>query len=392
MSVHVRSVLALAVAALSLAAAGCGRRSGGPAAPAPGTGLPAALHFAVVASGLSDPLFVTAPPGDARLFVVERPGRVRIVAPGDGLRARPFLDVGDRVRSDYAEQGLLGLAFAPDYAHSGRFYVDYTDGNGNTRVVRYLVSSDPDSADAGSAEVILAVDQPYANHNGGMLAFGPDGMLYVGLGDGGGAGDPQGNGQNPGVLLGKLLRLDVSGAGGYAIPRDNPFGGAARPEIWSLGLRNPWRFSFDRATGDLYVADVGQGAREEVDVAPARAGGGRGLNFGWNRMEGFACYPPAGDCDSTGLTPPVLDYDHAQGCSIIGGYVYRGAAIPGLHGHYLYADWCGRWLRSFRWDDGQVARPTSWGLLPASPLSFGEDAAGELYVGLQSGEVVRIVP
>ncbi len=392
MRVPVHAGVVLVLAALGLAPCACGRKSGGPAAPPPpGPGLPAALHFDVVAGGLSDPLLITSPPGDARLFVLERPGRIRILAAG-GLRARPFLDLRDLVNSGTAEQGLLGLAFAPDYATSRRFYVNYTDVNGNTRVVRYLVSSDPDSADAGSAEVILAVDQPYANHNGGMLVFGSDRMLYVGLGDGGGGGDPSGNGQNTGVLLGKILRLDVSGANGYASPPDNPFAGSARPEIWAYGLRNPWRFSFDRANGDLYIADVGQNQYEEVDVAPAASGAGKGLNFGWNRMEGLHCYSPATGCDTSGLTLPVLEYDHQQGCAIIGGYVYRGSAIPGLRGHYLYADYCSKWVRSFRWSGGKVTQPTSWATLGSQPLSFGEDAAGELYIGLQSGEVVRVEP
>jgi len=368
--------------------AGCDRKSGGPVAPrAP---LPSALHFTPIATGLEWPVFLTAPAGDARLFVVEKPGRIRIIS--GTLRARPFLDIHALVNSAGTEQGLLGMAFAPDYATSGRFYVDYTDVNGNTRVVRYTVSSDPDSANPATAEVLLGVDQPYANHNGGMLAFGPDRMLYVGLGDGGGGGDPQGNGQNRGVLLAKILRLDVSGAGAYVAPPTNPFMSPDRPEIWCYGLRNPWRFSFDRANGDLYIADVGQDAHEEVDVATAVSGAGRGLNYGWNRMEGRFCYSPSTGCDTTGLTMPVLDYDHGQGCSVIGGYVYRGMAIPALRGNYLYADWCAKWVRSFRYANGQAVDQTSWATLTGPPLSFGEDAGGELYVLLQTGEVERIEP
>ena len=383
-----RRLAMLAIVAVLPGFAGCGRESGGPAAPRPP--LPAALHFTPVVAGLDWPVFLTSPAGDRRLFVAERTGRVRVVA--GALLARPFLDVGALITSAGGEQGLLGLAFAPDYKRSGRFYVDYTDVDGNTKVVRYTVSSDPDSADPASAEVLLEVAQPFANHNGGMLAFGPDGMLYVGLGDGGGAGDPQGNGQDRGALLGKILRLDVRGAGAYAVPAGNPFSSPDRPEIWCYGLRNPWRFSFDRATGDLYIADVGQNSREEVDVAPAAQGGGRGLNFGWNRMEGLACYSPSTGCDTTGLVMPMLDYDHGQGCSVIGGYVYRGSAIPALRGHYLYADWCGKWVRSFRDSSGRAQERTSWATLPSQPLGFGEDAAGELYVLLQSGVVMRIEP
>ncbi len=389
MSTPPRPVLVTAVLLAGFALPSCGRHSGGPASPPPPqTG---SLHFVTVASGLDEPLFLASPPHDPRLFVLERTGRIRLIA-GGTLRARPFLDLSALVSTANAEQGLLGMAFAPDYARSGRFYVDYTDVNGDTRVVRYAVSSDPDSADPASAQVVLGVPQPYANHNGGMLAFGPDGMLYVGLGDGGSEGDPQNNGQNRGTLLGKILRLDVSGTGTYTVPPDNPFSSPDRPEIWCYGLRNPWRFSFDRASGDLYIADVGQNLWEEVDVATAAGGGGRGLNYGWKIMEGHHCYSPSTGCDTTGLTMPVVEYDHRQGCAIIGGYVYRGTSIPGLRGHYLYADFCSAWVRAFRYANGQALEQVQLGTLPGEPQGFGEDAAGEVYVCLRSGVVVRLAP
>lgn len=344
------------------------------------------LDTAIVATGLTNPLYLTAPTGDPRLFVVEQPGRIRIVANGS-LLATPFLDITDRVLAG-GERGLLSIAFHPEYATNGYFFVDYTDLSGDTRVERYRVSADPNLADQTSAKLILFVDQPYSNHNGGLVLFGPDGMLYVGLGDGGSGGDPQGNGQNRGVLLGKLLRLDVDGGDPYAIPADNPFVGVsgARGEIWAYGLRNPWRFTFGREAGMLYIADVGQNRREEVNVAPAGAGG---LNYGWNVMEGDECYG-ASACDPSGLTLPVLAYGHSDGCSITGGYVYRGQAIPALQGHYFYSDYCGGWVKSFRYDGGAVVDRRDWGLELGGVLSFGEDSAGELYVLSANGNVYRL--
>jgi glucose/arabinose dehydrogenase len=232
--------------------------------------------------------------------------------------------------------------------------------------------------------------QPQANHNGGQIAFGPDGMLYIGLGDGGGAGDPGQHGQNPNTLLGALLRIDVDGAAPYRVPADNPYvNGGGRPEIWAIGLRNPWRFSFDRQRNLLYIADVGQNRREEVNVQPA---GAPGLNYGWNRMEGTQCYPPGSSCSTTGLVLPVVEYANpAEGCSVTGGYVYRGARVPGLRGHYLYADYCRGWVRSFRYTgDGGVAdqRQLATGL--GNITSFGEDGAGELYVLTAGGRVFRV--
>jgi glucose/arabinose dehydrogenase len=354
--------------------------------------LPLALE--TVATGLDFPLYLTAPPGDPRLFVVEKTGRIRIVKNGALLPAA-FLDLHTLV-SGGGEQGLLGLAFDPAYATNGRFVVNYTNLAGDTRISAFHVSSDPDVADASSEAVLLPVAQPFANHNGGDVVFGPDGYLYAGLGDGGGGGDPNGNGQSLATLLGKVLRIDLNGGTPYAVPFDNPFaataGPATRGEIWSWGLRNPWRFSFDRLTHDLYIADVGQDNYEEVDVAQS-PGAGRGLNYGWNRMEGAHCYPPGGSCNQSGLTLPVVEYDHAQGCSITGGYVYRGAAIPALQGVYFYSDFCQGFVRSFRFVGGQVTRQQDWQTLRpgGNVTSFGEDAAGEIYILTMQGGVYRVV-
>ena len=350
------------------------------------------LRLAPVAAGLSFPLALTAPPGDARLFIVEKPGRIRIVENG-ALVAQPFLDISAKV-SNGSEQGLLGLAFHPQYATNGRFFVDYTDTQGDTRIAAYRVSADRSIADAASEEILLTVDQPYSNHNGGHLAFGPDGFLYVAMGDGGSGGDPDGNGQDRTDLLGSLLRLDVNGASGYVIPADNPFVGTAgfRGELWDYGLRNPWRFSFDRETGDLYIADVGQNAIEEINVATSAAGRGRGLNYGWNRMEGTDCFSGAG-CNDGGLTLPVHEYGHSDGCSVTGGHVYRGQAIAGLRGTYFYADFCSGWVRSFVYAGGRATDHREWPSLELGSIpGFGEDAAGELYILDADGRVMKVVP
>jgi glucose/arabinose dehydrogenase len=347
-----------------------------------------------VASGLSFPLYLTAPPGEAaRVFVVEKTGGIRIIKSGT-LLGTPFLDISGQVSSG-SEQGLFGLAFDPNYASNGRFFVHYTNPAGDTRVSRFQVSANPDIADAGSEQVILAVTQPYPNHNGGQLLFGPDGLLYLGLGDGGSSGDPQGRGQDLSDLLGAILRLDVRAGSSYTVPPDNPFvaQAGARPEIWSYGLRNPWRFSFDRGTGDLYIADVGEGQFEEVDVSPAAGGAGKGLNFGWNRMEGSHCFN-SGQCDQAGLTLPAYEYSHSNGCSITGGYVYRGSAMPSLQGLYFFADYCQGWVRSLRYTGGTGTELTDWRALQpgGSITSFGEDAAGELYLTTESGGVFKVVP
>ncbi|MGH7731881.1 MAG: PQQ-dependent sugar dehydrogenase [Candidatus Eiseniibacteriota bacterium] len=356
-----------------------------PAAPAPTP----AVALERVASGLADPLYVTAPPGDPRLFVVEQAGRIRIVKAGR-LLSTPFLDLTDRVRSG-GEQGLLSVAFHPRYAVNGFLYVNYTDHRGDTRVVRYTVGRDPDRADPSSALLVLTVEQPFANHNGGLVIFGPDGMLYVGMGDGGSGGDPYGHGQNRATLLGKLLRLDVDRGAPYAVPHDNPFVGRAgmRGEIWALGLRNPWRFCFDPTAGLLYIADVGQNRWEEIDVARADQGG---LDYGWNVMEGDHCFRSRA-CDRRGRVAPVVEYGHGDGCSVTGGFVYRGRRMPDLVGHYFYADYCRGWIRSFKYEGGVVRDHREWrGAEPGQVTSFGQDAAGELYVCASDGTVHRLVP
>ncbi len=375
---------------LCAALAGCSEETIGP-----NPDEPVSVSLQPVAQGLSAPVFLTAPPGDRdRLFVVERGGAIRIVRAGSVLSA-PFLDVAGVITAG-GEQGLLGLAFHPGYASNGRFYVNYTDTLGHTQIVRYRVSANPDVADPGSAFPILTVEQPYSNHNGGMIAFGPeDGMLYVGMGDGGSGGDPQNHGQNRMTLLGDLLRLDVDVGSPYAIPADNPFVGSlsVANEIWASGLRNPWRFSFDAANGDLYIGDVGQGEREEVSYQPASSDGGE--NYGWRIMEGTRCYNPSSGCATTGLTLPIHEYDHSDGCSITGGYVYRGGAYPALQGRYFFADYCRSWLRSFVVVGGAVAglQDHSATAGPVSGTSsFGEDGAGELYiVSLTQGTIRRIV-
>ena len=372
---------------LTLAAGASACSGEDPVEPPTGSG----ARLQEVVSGLSAPLYLTAPPGDPRLFIVEKTGAIRIVKDAL-LLPDAFLDLSSKV-SNGGEQGLLGLAFYPDYATTRRFIVHYTDVAGNTVVSRFQTSDDPDRADPASEQVILTQAQPFSNHNGGQILFGPDGFLYLGLGDGGSAGDPDNRGQDLSDLLGSILRIDVRNGDPYTIPADNPFAQSAAPEIWSYGLRNPWRFSFDRATGDLYIADVGQNQWEEVNVAVSSTGAGRGANYGWSIMEGSHCFRESG-CDQAGLTLPTLEYDHAAGCSITGGYVYRGSAVPALQGHYFYGDYCQGWVRSFRYSDGAVAFPTSWpSLAPGGPiLSFGEDAAGELYVLEQGGRVLRVVP
>ena len=360
-----------------------------PAPPPPGTGEPGLEE---IAGGLAFPLYLTSPPDDERLFVVEKGGTIRIIA-GGAVLAEPFLDISAKV-AGRGEQGLLGLAFFPDYATSGRFVVHYTDLEGDTRVSAFQVSADPNRADAGSETPILSVTQPGPAHNGGQILFGPDGMLYVGLGDGGSRnGDDRGRGQSLADLLGSILRIDVSGGAGYATPADNPFvgTGGAQPEVWSYGLRNPWRFSFDRATGDLYIADVGETGWEEINRARAADGAGRGVNYGWSVMEGPDCLQEG--CDRSGLASPTVQYDHDDGCSVTGGYVYRGEALPALQGRYLYGDFCQGWVRSLAADDESPEPMDEPALSPGENItSFGEDAAGELYILTGNGRVLKIVP
>lgn len=355
--------------------------------PPPSLADPAGYSWAVVAEGFNRPLLVThAGDGSGRVFVVEQDGRIRVIQGGATL-PEPFLDIDERVGSESNEQGLLGLAFHPDYEQNGFFYVDYTDVRGDTVVSRFQVSQDANIADAASEQVLLQVDQPYPNHNGGYVEFGPDGYLYIGLGDGGSQGDPHGNAQSLETLLGKILRIDVSSGSPYAIPPDNPFAnGGGLPEIWALGLRNPWRFSFDRATRDLHVADVGQNQWEEVNFLPGDIVGG--ANFGWNYFEGNHEYEVGGP---ENFLFPVAEYSHAEGgCSITGGYVYRGAALPAWNGVYFYADYCsgivwglvqhadGAWESRVLYETGLLI------------TSFGLDEASELYLVSRDGAIYQL--
>jgi glucose/arabinose dehydrogenase len=351
--------------------------------------------FASVPGG---PLAITAPhDGSGRLFVAAQDGRAWVVRPDGTTAARPLLDLSAKVTTG-GERGLLGIAIHPGFPTDPRVFVDYTDLDGNTVVASYRISADdPNRLDERTAVAILGVTQPFANHNGGALAFGPDGFLYVSLGDGGGGGDPNGNGQSLATLLGKILRIDVDLPGrdgsNYAIPTTNPFVAAngARGEIWLYGLRNPWRLSFDRATGDLWIGDVGQNAWEEVDVAPARAGG---LDFGWNRMEGAHCYQPAQGCDTSNLVMPVAEYGHDQGCTVIGGVVYRGSDYPMLRGAYLYADYCsGRlWALDAATAMARGSAPgMQVGMVGPGMAGFGEDEAGEVYVASLGGSISRVI-
>jgi glucose/arabinose dehydrogenase len=369
------------------------------AAPSIAAPTDARIQLSLVASGLTRPVFLTsANDGTRRLFIVEQTGRIRILKNGAVL-ANAFLSVASYV-SGGTEQGLLGLAFSPKFSTNHKFYVDYTDVNGDTVIREYRASTtNPDRVATGSGRTILKIDQPYANHNGGMLAFGPDGDLYIGMGDGGSAGDPGNRAQSTASLLGKILRINVNGVTStraYLIPSTNPYvGRTGRDEIWQLGLRNPWRFSFDRATGNLWIGDVGQNRWEEIDRAiKTTSGAGRGINWGWRVMEGFACYNPATGCSTTGKTKPLLAYDHSNGrCAVTGGYVSRGPAVPALYGGYVFGDYC----------SGEIWVVTATASSPASKVllldtafpisSFGEDASGNLYVlDLSGGKVYEILP
>jgi glucose/arabinose dehydrogenase len=355
------------------------------------------LALQTVAGGLSSPIFLTAPSGDARLFIVEREGRIRIVQNGS-LLPEAFLDISGRTTTD-GERGLLSMAFDPQYASNGFFYVFYTDVDGVLAIERFSVAAaDSNLAEPLSGLRIISIPHvDFSYHNGGLLAFGPDGFLYIGTGDGAGTGDPGRNGQNTNSLLGKLLRIDVSASTAdqpYAIPASNPFVNQSgmRGEIWASGLRNPWRYAFDAATNLLYIADVGASRREEVNVAGT---GIAGLNYGWSVMEATLCFADD-SCDQQGLTLPVLDYGHDTNgdgaCSIIGGYVYRGSAIPDLQGSFLYADLCAGWLKGLTYVDGAVTRHMDWGNQNIGAiLSFGEDARKELYLLASNGNVYRIV-
>ena len=372
---------ALAISFQSLLAA-CGGSGNGAATQPP---LPSAISLNLIAGGFAQPVYIThAGDGSGRLFIVEQGGTIRIIRNGAILPA-PFLDISGLVTAG-GEQGLLGLAFPPGYAGRGSFYVDYTDRNGigNTEIARVGLSANPDVADPASIRQLLTIVQPFANHNGGQLVFGPDALLYIGMGDGGSGGDPFGNSQSLNTLLGKILRLDVlSGAATYAIPAGNPFGN----EIWAYGVRNPWRFSFDRTTGDFYLGDVGQDTVEEVDFQPA--GIGAGANYGWNLMEGTHCYGSP-TCSSAGLVLPVAEYLHGSGdCAVTGGYVYR-VSLAALRGIYLYGDYCSGRIWGLR-RNGAVWENQLLADTPYSISTFGEDEAGEVYVADHtSGNIYRI--
>lgn len=394
MPIKAARVLLLSFLVLLFTACGGGGGSGGGG----GGGLtaipPETLKLALqpVATGLDSPVFLTAPSGDTRLFIVERSGKIRIVQNAT-LLVTPFLDISDRTTTDN-ERGLLSMAFHPQYATNGFFFVFYTDINGNLVIERFSARlSSANVANPLSGLRILTIPHPtFGNHNGGLVAFGPDGFLYLGTGDGGGAGDPFGNAQNTNSLLGKLLRIDVNAATvaqPYTIPPTNPFinQSGKRPEIWAYGLRNPWRYAFD--TTLLYIADVGQNRREEVDIAGV---GHAGLNYGWNITEGTLCFP--GDpCNKQGITLPIIERDHLNNrCSITGGYVYRGTAIPEMQGRYFYSDFCAGQLQSFFNVNGTATEQKDWGIQNVAPiLSFGEDAQHELYLLSENGNVYRIV-
>jgi glucose/arabinose dehydrogenase len=354
------------------------------------------IKLTTITEGLDRPTVLTVRPGDPTLYVVEKVGRVRAIRDGN-LVDEPVLDIDSMVNDGGNEQGFLGLAFSPD---GTKMYVHYSGNNGGeTRVDEYAVGTDG-TVDTASRRQVLTQSQPQSNHNGGELTFGPDGLLYLGLGDGGGAGDsggghaPGGNGQSLGTLLGKVLRIDPTPSGnlGYTVPPDNPFVGraGARPEIWSYGLRNPWRFSFDQATGDIWIGDVGQNAWEEVDMQARSAGGGKGVNFGWNVFEGTHSYR---DGDAPGAVPPVFEYSHDGGnCSVTGGYVYRGEKIPAMQGVYLFADYCAGDLRALVASGGKVVQERVLPVSSPAISSFGQDAAGELYVLSDEGNVYRVDP
>ncbi|MCS6940980.1 MAG: PQQ-dependent sugar dehydrogenase [Roseiflexus sp.] len=348
---------------------------------------PPRIALQQIADGFDRPLHIAhASDGSGRLFVVEKVGRIRIVRDGKAS-PEPFLDITDRVGSRANEQGLLSVAFHPRYRDNGWLFVNYTNNDGDTVVSRFSASGD--RADPSSEEVVLTIEQPFANHNGGLVVFGPDGMLYIGMGDGGSAGDPLGAGQDRWMLLGKILRINVETLP-YTIPPDNPWadGSGGRQEVWVFGVRNPWRFSFDRATGDLFIADVGQNRLEEVHMLPA--GRSAGANLGWNVMEGNECFR-RNDCDRSAFDLPIDVYPHSLGCSVTGGHVYRGTAFPALQGVYVFGDFCsgriwGLRLSAGGWERAELMQTR------LQIATFGEDESGELYVaGYNNGVLYRIV-
>lgn len=368
---------------------------------APTTTLPLlGLTYEEVAVVGGFPVLVAPAPGDDRLYIVEKQGTIRILG-DDGVLDDPFLDISGAVRNN-REQGLLGLAFSPDFAASGRFYVHYTISNGDGRLSEFTAEPGSDRVDPSTERILLTIDQPASNHNGGMLQFGPDGFLYLALGDGGRSNDRFGNGQRPDTILGTILRMDVlqiTVAGDppppIATPGDNPFvDGGGDPLVWAYGLRNPWRFWIDEQSSEIYIADVGQRSFEEIDVVPLEPAG---YNFGWPITEALHCFSPSNGCDTAGLTLPFVEIAHSDAatCSVTGGVTYRGSAIPELTGHYLYSDFCGGYLRSFLAVDGQATEQTDWtdqvGTL-RQVTSFGVDSEGEVLVVSAEGAIYRIVP
>lgn len=366
-----------------------------PVSPHPGV----ALNLQTIAQGLNRPIFLTAAPGlSGDLYIAQQDGKILLYAGGE-VQPVPFLDLAGTVGSTNGETGLLGMALHPDYLLNGFFYVHYTNNEGNSTFARYRRSLlNPSVADPDSATILLTVEQPFGNHKGGMLAFGPDHYLYIALGDGGSANDPNNNAQSLNSLMGKILRIDVDGDAPYAIPPDNPFVDTegARPEIWAYGLRNPWRFSFDRQTGDLWIGDVGQNAYEEIDFQDSTSGGG--INYGWRNREGNLCRNGEEDCELPGATDPLLAYFRVGNQAVTGGYVYRGSAIPALNGTYLFADFVGRSVYSLTQPGGEVKLLNETDNLEGDTAdfggiaSFGEDSAGELYIlDYDNGKVHKIV-
>jgi glucose/arabinose dehydrogenase len=376
----VLSLFAVLLLALSL---GCG--GGSTQTPPPGS---QSLALSTVVTGLNHPVDLqTSDDGSDRLFVVEQPGVIRIISNGS-LLPPAFLDITGLVNFG-GEMGLLGVAFHPNFSQNRRFYVNYVRQSGGVQTViaEYQVSAaDPNQADPASARILLTVNQPFENHKGGQLVFGPDGFLYIGLGDGGSSDDPLGNGQNLQTLLGKMLRIDVDHGAPYAIPSDNPFAaGGGLPEIWAYGLRNPWRFSFERNSGRLFCADVGQDQFEEIDILQ------NGGNFGWNIMEGAHCFNPASGCNMTRLTLPIFEYDHSEGEAVIGGYVYHGTAISSLAGTYVFGDYASGKIWGLTENPPGTWTRTDLLSTGANLSSFGQDAAGELYVVELGGSVMKLV-
>ena len=393
------SALATSTSASRTPAPGESTSAEASASPSAASRVPDRLALRQVASGLNSPIGITnAGDGSNRLFINEQGGRVRVISASGELMGEPFLDIADRLTRSGNEQGFLGLAFHPNFERNGRLFVHYSRASDGATVVSEIQASpDHQRADPGSERVLLTVEQPFSNHNGGQLAFGPDGYLYIGLGDGGSGGDPFGNGQSRQTLLGKILRIDVDSPPAadraYAIPHDNPYApdgrepGRGRLEIWAYGLRNPWRFSFDAETAELYIGDVGQNAYEEIDRAPARSRGGE--NYGWNILEGNQCYLEY-PCDQSTYVSPITEYPHSLGCSVTGGYVYRGNAFPDLQGIYVFADYCSGWV--FAIDPaGEPGPPTRVLESGVAPAAFGTSEDGELYVADRGGTVQQVI-